>query len=218
VEYQVYSGLLLLAAASASVVRHPAYAERTELKLAVITQQTPVWCWAATASMALRQLGFPDLNLDRNYQCGVVAVAFDGCEDDCTKCVMSLGSIANLVGILDKYRNLSAEQAGFTYNGDFDPNYASFPGWNRVKRSLDLSFPVIGGISPDRKPDSPGQPKHTVLITGYDEDYRGTGEEWVIVRDPYPYGPGASPMPAPAMHMTQRAARRSCRGAYCATA
>ncbi len=187
------SGLLLLAAASANVVSHPAHAERTELKMPVITQQTPVWCWAATASMALEQLGFPDLNPARNYQCGVVAVAFEGCEDDCTKCVTSLGSLALLVGVLDRYRDLSTEQGSATSNESFSPNYASYPDWSRVRRSLSLSFPVIAGISPDGKPDNPGEPEHTVLITGYDDNYRGTGEKWVIVRDPYPYAPGASP-------------------------
>jgi len=35
-----------------------------------------------------------------------------------------------------------------------------------------------------------------VLITGYDDDYHGTGEEWVIIRDPYPYERGASPYAA----------------------
>ena len=187
------SGLLLLAAASASPVPHNVYAERIELRLPVITQQTPVWCWAATASMALENLGFPDLNPSKNYQCGVVAVAFEDCEDDCTKCVTSLGSLESLVTVLDRYRDLSAEQTGFTYSDRFSPNYAPHPSWGRIKSSLDLSYPVIAGISPDAKPEDPAQPEHTVLITGYDEDYRGTGQRWVIVRDPYPYERGASP-------------------------
>jgi hypothetical protein len=159
----------------------------------VITQQTPVWCWAATASMALQELGFPDLNPAKNYQCGVVAVAFEGCEDDCTKCVESLGSLAMLVGVLDRYRNLSAQQGNVTPDERFSPNYADYPDWIRVRHSLRLSYPVIAGISPDGKPADPDEPEHTVLITGYDDNYRGSGEKWVIVRDPYPYEPGASP-------------------------
>jgi len=146
--------------------------------------------------MALETLGFPDLNPVKNYQCGVVAVAFEDCQDDCTKCVTSLGSLPNLVGVLDRYRDLSVEQVGFTYSDSFGPNYASHPSWGHIKSSLDMSYPVIAGISPDAKPDDPAQPEHTVLITGYDGNYRGTGEEWVIVRDPFPYAKGASPYTA----------------------
>lgn len=158
-----------------------------------MTQQTPVWCWAATASMALRLLGFPDINPARNYQCGVVAAAFRECEDDCTKCVTSLGSMTKLVAVLDRYKRLSLEGSSTLSMGRFSPNYAAHPGWTRIKRSLDLSYPVIAGISPDGKPADPAQSEHTVLITGYDDDYRGTGEAWVIIRDPYPYERGADP-------------------------
>ena len=164
-----------------------------ELKIPVITQQTPVWCWAATASMALKVLGFPDLNPAQNYQCGVVAAAFEDCQDDCTKCVTSLGSMASLVGVLERYRDLAVEDGLVQWSDRFSPNYAAYPLLPRIKRSLDLSFPVIAGISPDRKPDDPAKSEHSVLITGYDDDYHGTGEQWVVVRDPYPYQPGASP-------------------------
>lgn len=185
------SRLLLLAAASASLIPFPGHAERTELNTPVVTQQTPVWCWAATASMALRLLGFPDINPARNYQCGVVAAAFRKCEDDCTKCVTSLGSMTKLVAVLDRYKRLSLERG--SASGRLSPNYVSYPRWHRIKRSLDFSYPVIAGISPDGKPAHPAESEHTVLITGYDDDYRGTGENWVIIKDPYPYERGANP-------------------------
>jgi len=187
---------LLLAAASASLVAFPVHAERTELRVPFVTQQTPTWCWAATASMALRLLGFPDLNPARNYQCGVVAAAFEECQDDCTRCSTSLGSMDKLVGVLDRYKDLSLEVGDARPIHEFRPNYVSYPRWTEIKRSLDQSFPVIGGISPDAKPLDPAQSQHTVLITGYDDDYHGTGEEWVIIRDPYPYERGASPYAA----------------------
>jgi hypothetical protein len=193
VESWVRRRFLFLAAVSASLAMHPAHAARTELKMPVVTQQTPVWCWAATASMALRQLGFPDLNPGRNYQCGVVAAAFPDCDDDCTRCVTSLGSMDKLVGVLDRYWDLSQELNQAPAIDGFSPNYVSYPRWKEIKHSLDLSFPVIGGISPDGKPTDPAQSQHTVLITGYDDNYRGTGEEWVIVKDPYPYTRGNSP-------------------------
>lgn len=142
--------------------------------------------------MALKLLGFPDINPAKNYQCGVVAAAFPRCDDDCTKCVTSLGSVANLVGILNRYSDLTAS-SGDRVPDLFQPHYVAYPGWDVVKQSLDLSYPVIAGISPDAKPKDPGATQHTILITGYDDNYRGTGERWVIVRDPYPYGRGQSP-------------------------
>jgi len=184
---------ILLLAASASLVSTPARADRTELKVPIVIQQTSSWCWAATSSMALTLLGFPDLNPARNYQCGVVAAAFRNCWEDCTKCVTSLGSMDRLVAVLDSYRELSAEMDGGRPQQGFSPNYVSYPGWNRIKRSLDLAYPVIAGISPDGRPADPAQAQHTILITGYDNNYRGSGEEWVIIRDPYPYDAGASP-------------------------
>jgi len=183
----------LLAAVSASLFSHPAYAERTELKMPAETQQTPVWCWAATASMALRLLGFPDLNPGRNYQCGVVAAAFPDCDDDCTKCITTIDAMTNMVGVLDRYRDLASQQDSTAFSELFNPNYVSYPRWARIKHSLDLSYPVIAGISPDGRPNNPARSEHAILITGYDDNYRGTGEEWVIVRDPYPYARGASP-------------------------
>ena len=32
-----------------------------------------------------------------------------------------------------------------------------------------------------------------MLITGCDENHAGTGQDWVVVRDPYPYERGHSP-------------------------
>jgi hypothetical protein len=196
VESAVRRTSLLLAAACASLAASPAEAERTELKAPSVTQQTPVWCWAATASMALEQLGFPNINPARNYQCGVVAAAFPACGDDCTKCVTSLGSMTKLVDVLDRYKDLSLGDNKERPTKLFSPLYVANPGWARIKRSLNLSYPVIAGISPDGMPVDPAESEHTVLITGYDDNYRGTGEEWVILRDPYPYSRGTSPYKA----------------------
>jgi hypothetical protein len=184
---------LLILAASASLVTQPVRAARTELTMPVETQQTPVWCWAATASMALQLLGFPDLNPGRNYQCGVVAAAFPDCDDDCTKCVTTIDAMTNMVGVLDRYRDLSIQRSSRPFFEAFNPNYVPYPHWARIKHSLDLSYPVIAGISPDGKPSNPARSEHAVLITGYDDNYRGSGEQWVIVKDPYPYASGASP-------------------------
>ena len=185
--------LLLAAALSVGLQTFPAQAQRKQISVPIVMQQTSSWCWAATASMALSLLGYPDINPAKNYQCGVVAAAFSECQDDCTKCVTSLGSMTELVGILDRYRDLSLEQNAASSHARLSPNYQAYPRWTRIKRSLDLAYPVIAGISPDAKPDDPAASQHTVLITGYDDDYRGSGEDWVILKDPYPYERGANP-------------------------
>ncbi|MFL6760964.1 MAG: C39 family peptidase [Sphingomicrobium sp.] len=176
---------------SASMFAYPAQAERTELKVPIVIQQSPAWCWAATSSMALRLVGFPDINPAKNYQCGVVAAAFPECLDDCTKCERSLGTMTSMVGVLDRYRDLAFQMTGDS--PEIRPSYVAYPQWKRITHSLDLSYPVIAGISPDRRPSNPAEPQHTVLITGYDDNHGGTGEQWVIIRDPYPYQGRRSP-------------------------
>lgn len=182
--------IAFIAAASAAVP-YPAAAAHTEIRTSLIAQQTPVWCWAASASMALKLLGFPDIDPGKNYQCGVVVAAFPGCEDDCAACVTRLGPLSDLVGVLDRYKGL-ADKGHAQTDALFSPNYVAHPRLDRIKRSLDLSHPVLAGISPDGVPEFPGHAEHVVLIT-YEEDYRGSGEDWVTVRDPFPYRAGRNP-------------------------
>jgi hypothetical protein len=101
--------------------------------------------------------------------------------------------LSDLVGVLDRYKVLSDERSGKQLNELFSPNYVSYPQWTRVKESLDLSYPVIAGISPDGAPANPSRAQHVVLITGYDDNHRGTGEDWVILRDTYPYAGNDNP-------------------------
>jgi hypothetical protein len=185
--------LLLLAAACAASGALPAYGQRTELKTDLIVQQTPSWCWAAAASMALNMLGFPDINPAKNYQCGVVAAAFPNCDDDCTKCETTLDNMAKFVGVLDRYRDLAQRGHPTALQAAFKPNFTLYPSFVRIKRSLDHSYPVIAGVSFDGAPADPAVPEHALLITGYEENYLGTGEVWMIVRDPFPYEAGADP-------------------------
>jgi hypothetical protein len=185
--------LLLLAAVSAGSGVQSAHAHRTELKTELVVQQTPSWCWAATASMALKVLGFPDINPGKNYQCGVVAAAFPQCDDDCTKCDTELDTMPSFVRLLERYRDLSMRGKSLGLKASFHPNYVAYPGLRRIEHSIDLSFPVIAGISAGERPSDPAQPEHSVLITGYDDDHNGTGETWMIVRDPYPYASEENP-------------------------
>jgi len=184
---------LLLAAVCAAGFADPAFARHRELNVGLITQQSPVWCWAASASMALKYLGFPDINPVRNYQCGVVAAAFPDCEYDCTRCETPLDRMSTFVALLERYRERTKHSRPAARQLSLRPNYVAYPEFDRIKRSINLSYPVIGGVSVGRRPVNPAEAQHAVLITGYDDDYRGTGERWVVVMDPFPYAGGESP-------------------------
>ena len=183
----------LLLAASASCGAQSAYAHRMELKTELIAQQTPSWCWAATASMALQMLRFPDINEVKNYQCGVVAAAFPKCDDDCTQCNVPLDTMTSFVGLLDRYRDMAVPGNAIGLQASFSPNYVAYPEFDRIRRSIDLSYPVIAGFSPDGKPKDPARPEHAILITGYEVSYVRKGGPWLILRDPYPYARGEGP-------------------------
>ncbi|HYX47881.1 MAG TPA: hypothetical protein VE820_13815 [Sphingomicrobium sp.] len=122
--------------------------QRTELKTELIVQQTPSWCWAASASMALEILRVPDINPGKNYQCGVVAAAFPRCEDDCSQCDTTIPTMLSLIAVLNRYRDLafSSERGRKSL---FTADYVAHPTFALIKRSFDISAPVIGGISPD---------------------------------------------------------------------
>ena len=143
--------------------------------------------------MALELLGFPDINEARNYQCGVVAAAFPSCSDDCTRCDTTLPTMVSLIGVLNRYRELASPHRLSGLQASFSPNYAPNPTFRTVKQSLDSYLPVLGGISPDEAPADPAASEHAVLLTGYDEDYLGTGEPWIVVRDPFPYAKDENP-------------------------
>jgi hypothetical protein len=186
-------GLLVLAAAGAAMGANPAFAHSRELDVRAVKQQTPSWCWAASASMALKFLGFPDINEASNYQCGVVAATFPECEDDCTRCNLALDQMPSFVEVLQRYRDRARQNSSSRLQASLRPKYVAYPEFARIKRSIDHSYPVIGGISLGQGPSDPALAQHAVLITGYDDDHRGTGEPWVVVIDPYPYERGESP-------------------------
>jgi len=143
----VFRRSLLLATAIAVGAADPAFARSHELKIGLIHQQTPSWCWAASASMALKFLGFPDINEVRNYQCGVVAATFPYCEYDCTKCDRALDRMPTFVELLERYRDRAQHGRATGLRAAFRPNYVAYPEFDRIKRSIDRSYPVIGGVS-----------------------------------------------------------------------
>jgi hypothetical protein len=186
-------GVLALVAAGAATGAAPATGHSRELNVGLVKQETPSWCWAASASMALKFLGFPDINEVKNYQCGVVAATFPECEDDCSRCNVALDQMPSFVELLRRYRDRASLEHPNRLQASLRPNYVAYPEFARIKRSINRSYPVIGGISLGQGPADPALAQHAILITGYDDDHRGTGEPWVVVMDPYPYERGESP-------------------------
>lgn len=143
--------------------------------------------------MALETVGFADINSANNYQCGVVAVTFPVCDNDCTKCDQALDTMRRFVVLLNGYRHAALQGKPVGLQQSFSPNYVAYPALDQIEESLDRSYPVIVGISYGKRPQNPAKPQHAVLITGYHTNYRGTGKAWLILRDPYPYSDEENP-------------------------
>jgi hypothetical protein len=173
----------------------PAAAERVELAVPVVRQQTNVWCWAATATMALQLHGYPNVNPAGNYQCGIVAVAFPECDADCHACIRPIGPLPNMVWAIERYQAYVARTLDFSLP-HVRPRYDDSPTFEKIRQSLRQDMPVIAGISPTRVPNNPSETEHAVLISGVDDAWRtpsGERVRVVIVNDPFVYGPGQNP-------------------------
>ena len=154
------------------------------LPVTPVAQQTPVWCWAATAEMVFRYFNLPALNTD--YQCGIVA-AYGGpqsaCFDNCLNCISPIGGMAQLHTLINGY-GIVANQYGFPsrmLSGRLLFNALTM---QQVAAEIDAGRPIIAGISPGGFA-YPNFSQHVVLIVGY--EINGTLPPRVIVNDPFPY-------------------------------
>jgi hypothetical protein len=167
-----------------SVAPRPTATSRI-LDVAPRFQQTPVWCWAASAEMVLSYYGLPNLNGAGNYQCGIVAAMFgprSACWYDCTQCVTGGGSMSNIQALVAGYGRL-ANQLGvpsrvLTSSLVFGPLPAS-----TLQAEIDAGRPIIAGISANGFV-LPNISEHVAVIVGYDF---ANGRSNVIVNDPFPY-------------------------------
>jgi hypothetical protein len=165
----------------------PAAAADVDIDPAI--QQTPVWCWAATAEMVLKHYGVGNLNQFGNYQCGVVGSIGGSCWSNCGSCVSAIGSMSRLREVLGNY--VSVARYYGVYNGpDLSPRLFGRLSLSTLEDYIEGGSPIIAGISPTGAyfPDGVGLSQHVVVIVGADSD---TGE--IVVNDPYPYGPYDDP-------------------------
>jgi hypothetical protein len=191
----IMRGIISFAAAIAALLgATPAFSAKVELPVPVSYQQTQVWCWAATASMALQFYGYPNVNPAGNYQCGIVGVALPECTADCRQCIRPIGPLPNMVTVIRRYQAYVRQNYGSRFPA-LQPRYQAYPTFEQLKAAVNATAPVIVGISPSGPPANPAFTQHAVLVTGYDEFVNASGQRVrvVILNDPLIYPPGQNP-------------------------
>ena len=156
-----------------------------QLRVPPVFQETPVWCWAASAEMVFRYYGLPNLNRAGDYQCGIVAVVFGPqsvCWYDCTRCLTGSGTVSNLQTVINEY-GVAANQLGvpsrvLTSTLVFGPLRRDV-----LAAEISAGRPVVAGISPSGFA-LPNLSEHFAVIAGF--DFTG-GRTDVLVDDPFPY-------------------------------
>jgi hypothetical protein len=161
----------------------PPAPEMRRLGMVPIAQQTPVWCWAATAEMVFRHFGLPSVNGFGNYQCGIVAAYFGGaCATNCGLCVSPIASMFELNRVLVQY-GVVARQLGLT-----SPLLATrllfrSLSMTEIREEIDNNRPIVAGITAGGFP-FPNIAQHVTVIVGYETSAAGT---FLFVNDPFPY-------------------------------
>ena len=164
----------------------PSDAKSNRLKIRPISQQTPVWCWAAVSEMVLKHYRFPNLNPVGNYQCGIVGSLGGICVANCGACVTAIGSTYQMSDVIANYQYLSDHFLGHHRGRHFDVSPAGRLSPREIVDEIGEGDPVVAGISPSGLGVycPPSMSEHVVLIVGYRESRRGFQ---VLVNDPMPY-------------------------------
>ena len=169
------------------------YSQQTragDLAINPVVQQAPGWCWAAAAQMVLAHYGFPNLNPNGNYQCGVVSAQGGSCSANCGFCLNPAGSNQRVAAVIQAYAQSAAQARGFA-SPNFQPRLYGILPPQEIIRAVDNNAPILAGISPTLLiPPGLGLSQHAVVIVGYSG---GPSNLEVLVNDPFPYPPGYEP-------------------------
>ena len=166
-------------------------ANATVLPVPIVMQQAPEWCFAASSSMILEFLGFPNLNQVGDYQCGVVGAQGGICAANCPSCMNGGGTMQNVGMIVQNYMLAALQFTGFV-NPTVHLNIAGLLPPQLIIQEIDSGGPILAGISPSGIPYPPGLgvSQHAVVIVGYNGNAINL---IVVINDPYPYPPMADP-------------------------
>jgi hypothetical protein len=150
------------------------YSQQTragDLAINPVVQQAPGWCWAAAAQMVLAHYGFPNLNPNGNYQCGVVSAQGGSCSANCGFCLNPAGSNQRVAAVIQAYAQSAAQARGFA-SPNFQPRLYGILPPQEIIRAVDNNAPILAGISPTLLiPPGLGLSQHAVVIVGYSGGY-----------------------------------------------
>jgi len=169
----------------------PACACARVLPVALVMQEAPEWCFAASSEMILQYLGYPNARPAANYQCGIVAAQGGICSINCSVCLDGGRTTQRVAAIIRMYADLAYRMTGYT-NPGVRINTVGILSSRQIINEIDHERPVLAGISPGQipYPSGLGISQHAVVIVGYE----GTPESLnVIINDPYPYPPIRDP-------------------------
>lgn len=148
-------------------------------------QQTPVWCWAASAEMIFKYYGLPNINSVGNYQCGLIAAWFAGtpCAVDCSRCVVAVGAMSSMQQVINGY---GPYVHSIGYQSRVLSSALVFRPLSKPELATEISSgrPVIVGINPRGGFALPNASQHVAVVVGYDFT---AGKQNVIVNDPFPF-------------------------------
>jgi hypothetical protein len=166
------------------------------LPIQPIAQQTPEWCFAASASMIFQYLGYPNLNPGTDFQCGVVAAQGGTCMQNCASCPMSGGTMQRVALIMRSYAALATQMKQYV-NSSVQLNEAGILTPQQIMDQISRKGPIMAGINVgqipyQQPPAGTGYDQHAIVIVGYQGDANNFS---VVVNDPYPYSPPSNPKP-----------------------
>jgi len=170
------------------------------LPIPPIAQETPSWCWLASAEMIFRYYNVPQVN-GISYQCGIMG-ALTGpnsvCFYNCTQCPFSSGGDSVSAQALAAYPYV-LQNYFFQF---FRVTQISAVLLDRrlkmseIQASIDAGHPVEIGVTVGGAAFS-GQAGHDVVLTGYSA--ASSQDFQIIINDPFPYdvvvgyGPSQNP-------------------------
>ncbi|WP_146159838.1 C39 family peptidase [Bradyrhizobium sp. MOS002] len=164
-------------------------AAATVLPISPVAQQTPEWCFAASAAMIFEYLGYPNLNQFGNYQCAVVAAQGGPCMANCGMCLNAGGTMQRVALIMQSYAMMAQQFAGYQ-NASVFLQFRGILSPTEIKHQIDNDGPILAGISPGQIPYPPGLgvSQHAIVVVGYESSPAGFD---VVLNDPFPY-PGVT--------------------------
>jgi hypothetical protein len=170
-----------------------------DLDISPAIQQTPVWCWAASAEMVLTYYDIPDLNPVGDFQCAIAALVSPPCLNNCANCLTGAPNMSYLRNVLQNYPAVAARYSGQPVNRIVTDAPTGVLSKDDVMSEIDADRPIVVGISPGGFTYG-GQPEHVSVIVGYDDS--DDDNFLLTVNDPFGSGRG------PIFHKLRRVSRK----------